>query len=441
MRTAIELGILLLLVVVNGLFAMAETAIVAARKSRLEQRVGAGDSRARMALELSQHPNRFLATVQVGITMIGILAGAFGAATAAETLSATLASISWLAPCAQALGLGLVVLTITYLSLIFGELVPKRVALNNPEQIAARLAGAMRRLAAIASPAVWLLSVSTDAALRLLRVRQRAEPPVTAEEIGVLLEQGARAGEFEPAEREMVEAVFDLADEQVGMLMSPRPDIVWLDLEDPPEETRRRISESTHSRLPVCRGDLDEVVGVVRAKDLLGQYLHDQPLNLVACARPPLLVPESSDALRLLERFRQSGEHVALAVDEYEGVAGLIMHQDVLEAIVGRLPEAEEPQELRAVRRPDGSWLLDGTLPVDEVDELLGTEESLEEHAAGYRTLAGFVLACLTRIPVTGEGFEVGGWRFEVADMDGHRVDKVLVTPLAEHTPYGGAKR
>ncbi len=426
MRNAFEVVFVLLLIVANGVFSMSETAVVSARRARLQQRADEGDAGARSAL--ADEPNIFLATVQVGITLIGILSGAFGGARLAGSLAGPLRAVPGIAPYADTIAFSVVVLAITYLSLVVGELVPKRIALNNPEGIASFIAGPMRGLSTLASPIVRLLSASTNAAFRLLRIRESEEPPVTDEEIGVLLEQGARAGVFEHAEREMVESVLDLADDRVTSLMTPRPDIVWLDLEAPAEENRRRMAGSVYSRFPLCRGNLDEIVGVIRAKDLLVGPLTGRALELEECACPPLLVPETTTALRVLEAFRQRGEHIALVVDEYGGIAGLVTTNDVLEAIVGYIPSVDEPDDPEVVCRPDGSWLLDGTLPVDRIEEVLKVAELPEEGA--YQTLAGFVLAQLGRIPRAGEGFEWGGFRFEVADMDGNRVDKVIVTPL-----------
>lgn len=425
MDIAAQVLVILVLIVLNGVFSGSETAVVSSRKARLQRRAQEGDARAGRALGLAEAPNTFLATVQVGITLIGILSGAFGGAALARPVATFLAGVPVLGTYADILALVLVVLAITYLSLVVGELVPKRIALNNPEGIAAYVAGPMGTLSRLTSPVVHLLGVSTDAALRLLRVRQSEEPPITDEEIGVLLEQGARAGVFHPEERELVESVFDFADDRVTALMTARPDVVWLDLEDPPEENRRKIAQSPYSRFPVCRGELDEVAGVVRAKDLLVGALTGRDQDLEECLRPALFVPESTPALRVLEEFRRTGEHMALVVDEYGGTAGLGTLQDVLEAIVGHIPSAGEPQDPRVVRRPDDSWLLDGTLPSDELGELLGIADLPE--GDGYQTLAGFVLSELGRIPDAGDRFAWGDRRFEVMDMDGNRVDKVLV--------------
>jgi putative hemolysin len=430
MRAAVEILLVLLLVVANGVFSMSETSIVSSRKARLQQRAEAGDEKARAALALADEPNTFLATVQVGITLIGILSGAFGGAALAQTLGRGLSSVAPpLAPYAGAVSLILVVALITYLSLVIGELAPKRIALNNPEAIASRVAGPMRRLSTLTSPVVRLLGWSTDRVLTLLGVRESGEPPVTEEEIGVLLEQGARAGVFDPVEQQMVDSVFELADLRVAALMTPRTEVVWLDLDDPAETNRRKIARSEYSRFPVGRGSLDGVIGVVRAKDLLLGPLTGHALDLHESLRPPLIVPETMPALHVLEKFRTSRAHLALVVDEYGGVVGLVTLQDVLEAIVGDLPSGGESSDPEALQREDGSWLLDGSLPTARFKDILGLQRHPQEQEDGYQTLGGFVLARLGEIPSAGDNFEWADWRFEVADMDGYRVDKVLATP------------
>jgi putative hemolysin len=431
-----ELFVILLLILANGVFAMAEMALVSARKARLLEWAEAGNTRARAALELAQNPGEFLSTVQIGITLVGILAGAFGGARLAEPLADALRPLPGLGPYSETLSLGLVVGGIAYLSLVLGELVPKQLALTNPERLAAVLASPMRLVSRLASPAVRLLSRSTAAVLRLFRVHPVPEPPVTEGEIRHMMQQGAQAGVFEAAEHEMVQGVFRLGDRRIGALMTPRTDIVWLDLDDPPEELRRCILETVHSWLPVGRGDLDDLVGVARAKDLLVPLLTGQSEALEALIRPPVVVPESLPALGVLERFRQAGLHLALVVDEYGGVQGLVTPIDLLEALVGDLPDAGMPAEPAAVRRDDGSWLVDGMLPADELKALLPIGALPGEGTGVYQTVSGLVMQQLGRIPSTGNHFAWGGFRFEVVDMDGHRVDKVLVTPLpAEATP------
>ena len=424
-----EIIVILLLIVVNGLFAMSEIAIISARKARLRQKADEGDHRARIALDLAETPNRFLSTVQIGITLIGILAGAFGGATLAEELGAYLSRIPLLKLYGEAIGLVVVVLVTTCLSLVIGELVPKRLALNSPERIAAAIASPMRALSVIAYPAVRLLSLSTELVLRILGIRPSTEPPVTEEEIKVLLEQGTEAGVFQEVEQDMVESVLLLDERRAASLMTPRPEIIWLDIEDSLDEVRRKMVASPYSRFPVCQGSLDNVLGEVEARDLLARSLCGEAFELKSLLQRPLYVPETMPALKVLEAFKKSGTQMALVIDEYGSIQGLVTLKDILEAIVGDIPSAEELAEPQVVQREDGSWLLDGMLPIEEFKDLLGIGELPGEEQGLYQTIAGFVMTQLGHIPVAADHFEWGGLRFEVMDMDGNRVDKVLVAP------------
>jgi len=430
---AIELVIVVLLVIANGVFAMSETAFVSARKVRLQQWASEGNDRAATALELVNSPNRLLSTVQLGITLIGILAGAFGGASIAEAVAVYLRAIPWLAPYSAAIALALVVLCITYLSLVIGELVPKRIALNNPERIATFVVDPMRVLSNIASPFIHLLSLSTETILRLIGMRPSTEPPITEEEINVLIEEGTHIGTFEAAEQDMVERIFRLADRRVSVLMTPRPDIDWLDANDTPQEISRVIRESSFSRFPVCDGSLDNVLGMVHVKDLFQQCIAGQLLDLKAVLQEPVYVPENTSTLKVLEIFKQTGTQAALVVQEYGDIEGLITLNDILEAIVGDISSRDDFEHPQAVEREDGSWLLDGMLPVDELKDILHIRDLPEEARGAYNTLAGFVLLNLGHIPKAGEHFEWGRFRFEVVDMDGRRVDKVLVQPKPVH--------
>ena len=427
---SVDLLIILLLVLANGVFSMSEMAVVAARKARLEQRADAGDAGARAALILAKAPTRFLSTVQLGITLIGIIAGAFGGAALSETIAASLRQIPLLAPYSDAVGFGLVVLLIAYLSLVLGELVPKRLALNNAERVASLVARPMGVLSVIAAPVVKILSVSTDLLLRLLRARSPQNPPVTEEEVRLLLEEGTEAGVFAEAEQDLVEHVFRLADRRVDEIMTPRPKIVWLDVDAPPEENARRMADSPHAQFPVCRGDLDHVLGIVSVKAMWVQVVHGEPPDVTVGMRPPVYVPESLPALKALEAFKASGTHAALVLDEYGGTEGLVTLIDVLEAIVGDLPAPGQAGAGTIVPRADGSWLVDGLTPVDEVTDLLGIDLEAEAEREGYQTMGGFVMAHLGRIPSTGDTFAWHGLRVEVVDMDGQRVDKILIAPL-----------
>lgn len=428
-----ELMVLLLLIVANGLLAMSEMAVVSVRQARLQHRASGGDAKAGAALALARAPNLFLSTVQIGITLVGILTGAYSGATLAEHVARWLGGVPALARYAESLGLGLVVLGVTYVSLI-GELVPKRLALHNPEGIASAVARPMAVLSTLASPAVHLLSRSTDFVLRLLGVRAHETLPATEGEIRVLLDEATRAGLFEEAEQDMVERVFRLGDRRVNALMTPRTEIQWLDLDDEPAEALRQLAEAPYSRFPAGHGSLDAVVGLVQVKDLLDQTLAGRPFDLMAALRNPLFVPETMRALKLLELFKQSGNHVALVVDEFNGVQGLVTFNDVLEAIVGDIPSPEDEESPQAVQREDGSWLVDGLLPVDDFKDRFDLSELPHEERGDYQTVGGFVMMHIGRIPAAADHFVWGGLRFEVLDMDGNRVDKVLVSRW-EETP------
>lgn len=335
-----------------------------------------------------------------------------------------------MAPYSQALGVGLIVVLMTYLSLIVGELAPKRLALSNPERMAAAIAGPMERLSWLASPIVGLLDASTDAVMRLIGRADQDRPPVSEEEIKVLLRRGTEAGTFEEEEQEVVERVFRLADRRLGSILTPRPDVVWLDQEGSEEENHRRIITSIHARFPVCRGSLDDVVGVVQAKDLLAMALSGDPIELDRVMREPKFVPESMPALEVLEAFKEARMHIALVMDEYGGLEGLVTTNDILDALVGELPEAGEDAEFEAFQREDGTWLIDGMFPIEEFKEVFGLRRMPKEGRAIYETVGGFVMMWLERIPRSGDRFEWRALEIEVVDMDGLRVDKVLVTPL-----------
>ncbi|BDI19631.1 hypothetical protein ANSO36C_54330 [Nostoc cf. commune SO-36] len=426
-----EILIILVLIIANGVFSMSEMAIVSARKVRLQQLANQGDVKAKAALKLAESPNHFLSTVQVGISLIGILTGAFGGATIANRLAVYVKLVPLLAPYSEPISFGIVVLIITYLSLIVGELVPKRLALNNPERIASTVAIPMRALSAIASPMVYLLSASTDLILRLLGITASTEPQVTEEEIKILIEQGTEAGTFEEAEQDMVERVFRLGDRPVSYLMTPRPDIVWLDLDDSAEENRQKMVDSAYSRYPVCQGGLDNVLGVIPVTDLLARSFRGEPLDLTIGLRQPVFVPESTRGLKVLELFKQTITHMALVVDEYGVIQGLVTLNDIMSEIVGDVPSTDGQDQPQAVQREDGSWLLDGMLPVEEFLELFGMEDWESEERGSYQTLGGFVITHLGRIPAAADHFEWQSMRIEVMDMDGNRVDKVLVIPKA----------
>lgn len=424
-----DLLIVVVLVLINGVLAASELSIVSIRKARLQPRADEGDAGARTALALAAEPDRFLSTVQIGITLIGIVAGAFGGAALTEPVADWLQRVPPLAPYAGAVAGLLVVGLITYLSLLIGELVPKRLALQNPEAIAVRVARPLAILARVAAPIVAFLAFTSDLVLRLIGARASTEPPVTEEEVELLLQEGTRHGVFAEAERVVVQGVFDLGDRNTGELMTPRRKMVVLDLAQPDAENRRRIAEAPHTTFPVVDGSSDNVVGLVSVKALWGRNDPDAPLDLAGAMMAPMFVPESAPVLRVLEQFRRAGTHLALVVDEYGGVEGLLTMQDVLDAIAGDLDAPDEANDGRAVRRADGSWLLDGSLPAHEVRELLEIDELPGEEDGEFETLGGFIMTTLGHVPAVGEMAETSGWRFEVADMDGNRVDRVLASP------------
>jgi putative hemolysin len=427
----LEIIAIFLLILLNGVLAMSEIAVVSARKIRLQQRAEAGSAGAQAALELAMNPNHFLSTVQIGITLIGILAGAFGGATIAEELEAFFGTlpIPWLSTYSEAVSVGLVVLVITFLSLILGELAPKQIGLNDPEGIAARIAPVMLALSRLTAPVVRLLSSASNLVLRLLGIRPSSEPEVTEEEIKLLIEQGTQGGIFEPEEEEMVEQVLRLADRPIVAQMTPRTEIDWLDLDDPIETIQATLAAARYSYYPVGRGGVDNLLGVIQAKDLLAQCIQGMPLSLEEKISQPLFLPESMTILEALKRFRQSHSQIALVIDEFGGIQGLSTITDILEAIAGDFPDAIDANDPEIVPREDGSYLIDGMLNIDEFKDLFDLATLPGEEESYYQTLGGFVMTFLGRIPSAGDEFEYQNLRLEVMDMDGLRVDKVLVTP------------
>ena len=425
-----DIAIIVLLILANGFFSMAEFALVSARTTRLQKRAADGDAGATTALELAADPTQFLSTVQVGITLVGILTGAFGGATLAGPLAEEFAGVPLIAPYSGPLAVATVVAAITYLTLVVGELVPKRVAMTYADRIASLVSRPIRLLSWAAAPLVRLLSISTEVVLRVLGVRKPSGPEVTEEDVRVLLGQATREGVFEEEEQDMVESVFRLADRRVSVLMTPRPDIVAVDVEAPVEENWQKMVDSGHVFFPVYRDHLDNLLGVVSVRSLWARMIAGEPPDLSKAIEPALFVPESALALSVLDEFKTSGARIALVTDEYGSIQGVVTVHDIMEAIVGGIPSAEHPPEGPAIRREDGSWLLDGMLPVDEFHDLLGVGTLPGEGRGYYQTLGGFVMMYLERTPRAGDRFVWNRLQFEVLDMDGHRVDKVLVTPL-----------
>jgi putative hemolysin len=427
MNSINEMLVIAFLILINGVLAMSEAALVASRKARLQSRAAEGDKASLTAIKLIENPNVFFSTIQIGITLIGVLSGAVGGATLSEMLAVELAKIPLINDYSEPLALGTVVLIITVLSLWLGELVPKRLGLHSPEQIARVVAGPMLFTSKLFSPIINLMSAATDLVLRLIGIRPSLEPPITEEELQVLIDQGTQAGVFEESEQDMVEGVFSLGDQRVYSLMTPRTDVVWLDINDSQHEILRKISESEYSRFPVCDISLDKVLGIVKARDLLVPSLAGEPINLKDKLRPALYIPETSFASRALEIFKEQKRELMLVVDEFGSLQGLLTLNDIIEEIVGDFEL--EPQ---ATQRQDGSWLLDGMLPIDDFKEIFNLRTM--PHESEYETLSGYVMTSLGRIPQAADRFEWNTLNFEVMDMDGNRVDKVLVSTLANRT-------
>ncbi|MFZ6029042.1 MAG: hemolysin family protein [Chloroflexota bacterium] len=426
----VEIAVIVLLLLANGVFAMAEIAVVSARKLRLQRMAEQGSAQARTALELANHPNQFLATVQIGITLVGILAGAFGGATIAQKLAAVLANVRFLAAYSESIAVGLVVLVITYLSLVVGELAPKRVGLSNAERIAAAVAVPMKSLAAITRPIVRFLDISTDVVVRSLGIKPSDEPSITPEELKILIDQGTASGAFEEMEQDMIEKVLRLDERSISAVMTPRPQIIWFDVDDAPAQIYQKIAESQHSRFPVFQDTQDNVLGIVRVKDVLIQNLSGHSFDLRPLLRPVVFVPENLSVLEVLELFKQRGTHLALITDEYGSIEGMVTHNDILENIVGEIPIPGEPADPKAIRRDDGSWLIDGLLDIEEFKDTLQIRVLPKDDEYQYQTVGGFVISRLGSIPTAGQSFTWDNWHVEVVDMDGRRVDKVLVAPI-----------
>lgn len=423
----VELVIILLLILANGIFAMSEIAVVAARKIRLQQRAEEGDHRAQAALTLANSPAQFLSTVQFGITLVGVLAGAYGGARLSAPLADLIRGVALLAPYADPIALGTVVAAITVLSLILGELVPKNVALQYPESIASWVARPMQLLSRIGGPLVRVLTGATTLVMRVFGIKGSAEGGLTEDEIRAVISEGAETGVLEPAEESIVQRVFQLGDQRVAAIMTPRVDIEWVDIDIAPEKLRLFLASHAHTQFVVCQGDLDNVLGTVRSADLLPAVLRGGAINLRSMLREPLFVPDSMRAFQLLEAFRSSHKHVAIVMDEFGAVEGLVTVTDLLEGLVGALPADAADAHGSFVARGDGSWLVEGSASMEEVTGKFDLTVPDDESGA-YHTLAGFVMARLGHVPRTADAFEWQNVRFEVVDMDGRRVDKVMIS-------------
>ncbi|MDR2014544.1 MAG: hemolysin family protein [Azoarcus sp.] len=426
-----EILVLVLLIVINGIFAMSEIALIAARRAKLPNRAEEGDLAAKVAVSLGEEPTRFLSTIQVGLTSIGILCGVMGEAALAMPVAVWLRELGMAQRPSELAATTFAVVLITYVTIVVGELVPKRIAQIHPESIARRVARPMHALAVLSRPVVRMLSGSTTLLLRLLGLHDQKTPGVTEEEIHALLEEGSESGVIEKNEHAMVRNVFRLDDRQIGSLMIPRSDIVWLDAERPLGENLARVAESEHSRFPVCQGGLDEILGIISCKQLFNMTFKSGQPDITGQLQSPVYVPETLTGMELLEQFRASGSQMAFVIDEYGEVQGLVALQDVMEAVTGEF-RTDRQEDAWAVQRADGSWLLDGLIPLPELKDLLELREVPEEDKGRYNTLSGMVMWLLGRLPRTGDVIPWEAWRLEVVDLDGKRIDKVLASRLPE---------
>ena len=423
-----------LLIALNGVFALSELALVSSRPARLKTMAEAGKRGAETAYDLAENPGKFLSTVQIGITLIGILAGAFSGAALGADLSEALKDTSIPQALVEPLGYGLVIGMITYLSVVVGELVPKQLALRNPEGIACVVAPIMLWLSRLAAPVVWLLDRSSHLIFIMLGVKKPLQSAVTEEEIKTMVEEATSAGVIEVDERRMISGVLRLGDRAVRAVMTPRTDVDWIDLGDEPEAIRQRIAESTHSRLPVGEGSADNILGIIHLRELLPSAMAGEPVDLRRYIRQAPVIPDQIDALEALGVLREAAIPMALVHDEYGHFEGLVTPADILDAIAGAFKSDEGATEPEAIQREDGSWLLAGWMPVDEMSDQLGINLP---RSRDYETVAGLIIDKLHHLPATGEYIDTLGWRFEVVDLDGRRIDKVLARKLAEEDQDG----
>lgn len=427
-----EISVLIVLILLNGAFAMSEIALVTARRGRLARLVSEGDNLAKVAMQLGEDPTRFLSTIQIGITAIGILNGIVGEAALAAPFALWLQELGVEKESSEVVATALVVVVITYVSIVIGELVPKRIAQFNSEGIARLVAKPIQALAVVSRPFVRLLSFSTDAILRLLGKRDMGSSNVTEEDIHAMLAEGSEAGVIERHEHNMVRNVFNLDDRQIGSLMVPRADIVYLDIAQPLETNLERVAESDYSRFPVCRGGLHDIFGVITSKQLFKMYKNNEH-DFTTQLQPCVYVPESLTGMELLEQFRASTTQIVFVIDEYGEIQGLVTLRDVLEAVTGEF-KPRNAEDSWGIQRPDGSWLLDGLIPLPELKDRLELKIAPDEDRGRYHTLSGMLMWLLGRLPRTADTVKWEGWQFEVVDLDGKRVDKVLASRLINPT-------
>lgn len=429
-ETILYIIIIIILIILNGILSMSELAVVSSRKGKLQKMINEGKKHAQTVIDLNENPNQFLSTIQIGITLIGVLTGAFGGA----TLSTPLANvIGPYVPYAESISVLIVVIVTTYLSLVIGELVPKRIALNSPERVAVKVAKSMKILSKICKPFVIILSKSTNAVLTILRINHKEDTSITEEEIELMIEESRVEGNIEKEEEDIIKRVFKLDEQKVDMIMTPRSEIIWIDLDDSPEENKKKIIESKRSIFPIAKGELDDFMGVVQSKDILAVLFENKEMNLEKIVKNPIVVPENLESLELLKQYKENKEyvHMALIVDEFGSVSGLITLNDLLEGIVGDIPGIDETDDPIATQRADGTWLIDGRYQIDRFKELFDySEEFPDEKEDNFTTIAGFILSFCGKIPEEGEEFIWDRFSFEIVDMDGNKIDKLLITDL-----------
>lgn len=428
---SVSIIIILILIIANGIFSMTEIAIVTSRNARLEKLEEDGDKRAKYALKLAENPNQLLSTIQIGITLIGVITGAFGGATIAKQLSVYVDDISFLKPYSYHFSLILVIGLTTYLSLIIGELVPKRLGMSNPEKIALIVAKPMYFFAKIGKPLIWLLSKSTEFVLKIFGVKANQQPDVTEEEITQLIEQGVYSGVVEEIEQDMVEQIFYLGEKRLGDILTPRTQIVWIDIEKPFEENIRKMSESNHSRFPVGKGTLDNFLGIIHTKDVFAKLSEKQTFDLSECIKDTIVLPEPMKVFQALEALKKSGQHEAIVIDEYGGIEGYVTIYDFMENIVGDLPQSEDEEEPQIIQRTENTWLADGLISIDQFRRFFDLEDEPRLRGGNnFHTLGGFITMSLGDIPKIKDTVEIDDLILEVVDMDHVRVDKVLITKI-----------
>jgi len=428
----ISIVIVLILIIANGIFAMTEIAIVTSKKNRLEKLKDEGNSRAKYALKLAEDPNQLLSTIQIGITLIGVITGAFGGATIAGQLAVYVEQIEVLSPFSYELSFAVVVGLSTYLSLIIGELVPKRIGMGNPEKVACAVAKPMFYFSKVGKPLIWFLSKSTEIVLKLLRIKPTQEPDVTEEEITQLIEQGVYSGVVEAIEQDLVEQIFYLGDKCLGDILTPRTQLVWIDIEDSFEENIRIMNESLYSKFPVGKGSLDNFQGIIHTKDVFSKMVSGEDFTLDACIEKTLVLPEAMKVFQALESLKKSGQHEAIVIDEYGGFEGFVTLHDIVENIVGDMPEKEDETEPRIIERNENSWLSDGLISIDTFMRYFELEEiTIPNGSKNFHTLGGFITNQIGKIPKVKDMIQVEDLLIEVVDMDHFRVDKVMISRLA----------